>query len=322
MAKKKVEQPIYSEDTLKIPRERFCELLAEQIKRGDELLNFSVPLISQHNSYYGYGSRVQQPKSETKYDDASRKEFIANYNNWNDRNQTIYRTAFISTNNTYLHNYREYLPNLLFVSDDVKAYKDGVSRLISHMRGDIERADLIECDEPSSIETRKSITISKSKNLSNDIFIVHGHSEEMKQSVARVVATLGLNSIILHEQPNEGRTIIEKFESNAGKINFAIILLSADDWAESEELLKKVRKEEIKTYLKKRARQNVVFEMGYFIGRLSRANVFILLQEGVEKPGDLDGIVYTPYDTAGAWNIKLVKELKVAGYDVDANKLF
>jgi predicted nucleotide-binding protein len=70
-----------------------------------------------------------------------------------------------------------------------------------------------------------------------------------------------------------------------------------------------------------RARQNVVFEMGYFIGKLGRDRVFLLLENGVDKPGDLDGIVYTSFDNADGWKLKLVKELKAAGYKVTADSL-
>jgi len=153
------------------------------------------------------------------------------------------------------------------------------------------------------------------------VFIVHGHNEEMKQSVARIITKLGLTPIILHEQPNGGKTIIEKFERNAENINFAIILLSADDLASSVRDLEGIKDEEVRQHLEKRARQNVVFEMGYFAGRLGRSNVFFLLQEGVAKPGDLDGIVYTSYDATQAWRFELVKELKNTGYNVSADNL-
>ena len=117
----------------------------------------------------------------------------------------------------------------------------------------------------------------------------------------------GLESIILREQPSTSKTIIEKFESYAKDVNFAVILLTADDKIEGEESF--------------RARQNVVFEMGYFMGALGRNNVLCLLQENVEKPGDIDGVVYTLIDKAGSWKLSLVKELQACGYAVDANRL-
>jgi predicted nucleotide-binding protein len=65
--------------------------------------------------------------------------------------------------------------------------------------------------------------------LSKSVFIVHGHDEAMKQSVARFIASIGLTPIVLHEQPNRGQTIIEKFEQNAAKVGFAVVLMSPDD---------------------------------------------------------------------------------------------
>lgn len=139
------------------------------------------------------------------------------------------------------------------------------------------------------------------------VFIVHGHAEAVNTEVARTIEKLGLEPIILRERPNSGFTIIEKFESTARGVGFAVILLTADDKVEGEDGF--------------RARQNVVFEMGFFMGALGRKNVMCLLQDGVELPGDIDGVVYTVIDKAGHWRFALVKELKACGYTVDANKI-
>ena len=187
------------------------------------------------------------------------------------------------------------------------------------MQSDINKVALIECS--ATVPKQSNRETVEEKPQSKDIFIVHGHNEEMKQTVARVVTRLGLNPIILHEQANEGRTIIDKFEFNAENIQFAIILLSGDDLAASIKDLEGVKDEDVGKRLEKRARQNVVFEMGYFAGKLGRSKLFYLLQDGVIKPGDLDGLVYTPYDAVGAWKFGLVKELKACGYDVDANRV-
>lgn len=149
---------------------------------------------------------------------------------------------------------------------------------------------------------------------SNRIFIVHGHDEAMKQAVARTVEKLGLEPIILHEKPSEGRTIIEKF-TDYSDVSFAIVLLSPDDVA--------YPKDQSPKEAKLRARQNVIFELGFFIGKLGRNRVLVLYQEekNFEMPSDYSGVLYTPYDDSGRWQFDLVKELKACGYDVDANKL-
>jgi predicted nucleotide-binding protein len=153
---------------------------------------------------------------------------------------------------------------------------------------------------------------SNTVSLTTKVFVVHGHDDEMKQHVARTLSTLGLHPIILHEQPNGGRTIIEKFEVNAD-VSFAVVLLSPDDMAFPAASNAK--------QAKPRARQNVVLELGYFVGRLGRNRVIALKRGDLELPSDFSGVVYTPYDAAGHWRFELVRELKAVGYKVDANSL-
>jgi hypothetical protein len=146
------------------------------------------------------------------------------------------------------------------------------------------------------------------------VFIVHGHDETMKVSVARILEKLGLSAIILHEKPNQGRTIIEKF-SDYSKVGFAVVLLSPDDIGKSRMA--------VADTLSVRARQNVIFELGFFIGRLGRDRVLALYvpADGFELPSDYSGVLFVPFDSSGRWQFDLVRELKAAGYEVDANAL-
>ncbi len=148
---------------------------------------------------------------------------------------------------------------------------------------------------------------------SNKIFIVHGHDEEMKQTVARTVEKLDLKPIILHEQANGGKTIIEKFETHSNDVSFAIVLLSPDD--------KGCTVDSFPNDTKLRARQNVILELGYFIGKLGRDRVFVLHKNSsnFELPSDIMGVLYTPY--IEGWEFKLIKELHICGYEVDANEI-
>ena len=148
--------------------------------------------------------------------------------------------------------------------------------------------------------------------MSNEVFVVHGHDEEAKQAVARTLEKLGFKAIILHEQPNNGRTIIEKFEDYAD-VDYAVILYTECDVGRDKEM-----PVESERY---RARQNVVFEHGFFIGKLGRDHVFALVKGDVETPGDISGIVYTPMDCNEAWVVNLAKDMKSAGLPVDLNKL-
>ena len=163
-----------------------------------------------------------------------------------------------------------------------------------------------EDSQSSAISTPQVNT----QEISNKIFIIHGRDDSAKATVARFLEHLELEVIILHEQPNKGRTIIEKFEDYAD-VKFAVVLLTPDDEG--------ALKDQNHNY-ESRARQNVVFEFGYFIGRLGRKNVCALLKGDVEKPSDCDGIIYIPLDDNGGWQIPLLRELKAADFKIDANK--
>jgi predicted nucleotide-binding protein len=113
---------------------------------------------------------------------------------------------------------------------------------------------------------------------------------------------LQLEAIILHEQPDAGRTIIEKFVDCADEVGFAVVLLTPDDLGGSALASTHVA----------RARQNVIFELGYFAGKLGRGRVCLLRKGEVEIPSDLYGVIYTDMDAAEGWKIKLVRELKAA----------
>jgi predicted nucleotide-binding protein len=162
----------------------------------------------------------------------------------------------------------------------------------------IERLDLAE--EPFSLPDASSELLPRpaSRDSPAGVFIVHGRDEAVWESVARVLEKAGRQVVILHEQANRGRTLIEKFEQHAAEAGFAIILLTGDDVGGLSE-----------TDLHSRARQNVVFEMGFFYGLLGRDRVAVLFEPGVEKPSDIDGLVYIELDKAGAWKTALLNEL-------------
>jgi len=159
-------------------------------------------------------------------------------------------------------------------------------------------------------ESRSAVSERSSPGaLSAEVFIVHGHDEPGKQSVARFIQRLGLRAIILHEQPNAGRTIIEKFEDHA-EVAYAVVLLTPDDTGFSSDAPAERRR---------RARQNVVFEFGLFMGKLGRKRVCALHKGDLELPSDLDGVLYIPFDGEG-WKVNLARELKAAGLNVDLDK--
>jgi len=163
-------------------------------------------------------------------------------------------------------------------------------------------------------QNTRSTQAEKAVNLiiSKKVFIVHGRNNEMKETVSRFLEKLGLEPIILHEQPNAGRTIIEKFLEYAD-VSFAIILMTPDD---SGGLIGELFEKQ-----KPRARQNVILELGFFLGKIGRERTCIIYDQSVEIPSDYNGVLYVPYDREGAWQLKLAKEMKNASLPFDMNSL-
>jgi len=148
------------------------------------------------------------------------------------------------------------------------------------------------------------------KTLNRRVFVVHGRNKGALEAVARYLERADFEPVILHEQANQGRTIIEKFEDHAD-VGFAVVLLTPDDVGEAA----------VGGESKPRARQNVILELGYFIGQLGRKHVCALKMGDLELPSDILGVVWTELDDAGGWKASLAKELKAAGYEIDWNKV-
>lgn len=146
---------------------------------------------------------------------------------------------------------------------------------------------------------------------SGPIFVVHGQNETKTHEVQRFLTEVtGRLVQVLHEQPNRGATLIEKFERHAEQAAFAVVVLTADDIGGSKGTEKLVP----------RARQNVVFELGFFFGSHGRSRVAVLYEEGIEQPSDIRGLVYIALDDQGAWKVEMARELEAANIKVDFNK--
>ncbi|MCE3231928.1 MAG: nucleotide-binding protein containing TIR-like domain-like [Rickettsiaceae bacterium] len=164
-------------------------------------------------------------------------------------------------------------------------------------------------DQESSVNF--PVTTSLKPNVdSNKIFIVHGHDDAPKQAIARFIEKLGLEAIILHERANKGRTLITKLSEEADAIKFAIVLMTPDDHG------KPIAQDNFKL----RARQNVIFELGFFIGKLGSSHVAALVKGEIETPSDYDGVAYISLDKED-WKTKLAQELQAVGFEIDWNKL-
>jgi len=265
---KKVQEKKSVSSKLMTGKDELAQRIKERIVEGQALLDYPVKVLANKIDSFG--------NSYGEYDKTEQSNFLLAYDKWKRFNMELLRRSFDDPNNEYIQEYEDSVRSSVW-SDWVSESKYDIRRQITVFESLIERLPLIT----SAVETNK-VDGATTKELSNKIFIVHGHNSEVKQIVARTISQLKLEPIILHEQAEQGRTIIEKFEKNSSDVNFAIVILTADDEGKS------LKEDNYKF----RARQNVVFEMGYFIGKLGRENVFLLLDNGVDKPGDLDGIVY------------------------------
>jgi predicted nucleotide-binding protein len=191
------------------------------------------------------------------------------------------------------------------VATFVSRLKVSVKKQTARLESFIERLELIG-------EFPGAAPAATSSRDHSKIFVVHGHDEGALQATARFLKTIGLEPIILREQPDQGLTIIEKFEACASEVGFAVALLTPDDLGGA------AADEKQKT----RARQNVIFESGYFVGALGRGRACLLRRGQVEIPSDLAGVIYTDFDHPGeGWKVKLARELKAAGMHFDVSKV-
>ena len=190
------------------------------------------------------------------------------------------------------------------------AYEGGLTRAKATLESMLEEIDEYWPDDGLSPFPSDGSSVSQ-QTITKQVFVVHGRDEGTKNIVARFLETLNLEPVILQDQPNEGRTIIEKFEEYA-QVGFAVILCTPDDVGTLA-----TEKERLNL----RPRQNVVLEWGFFLGRIGRERVCALVKGNVEIPSDYAGVVYIDLDDSGGWKMKLARELSKAGLSVDLNRL-
>ena len=193
-------------------------------------------------------------------------------------------------------------------------YQDGIRKKISHslaILGQAIRTLEEEIADASQTIAPESTRATPKPDLSK-VFVVHGHDDGARHAMARFLEKIELEAIILQEQPDQGLTIIEKFETYANQVGFAVVLLTPDDIGGAA----------LAPSQASRARQNVIFELGYFAGKLGRGRACLLRKGDVEIPSDLYGVIYTNMDADDGWKLKLAKELKAAGLKFDGDKVF
>jgi predicted nucleotide-binding protein len=207
-----------------------------------------------------------------------------------------------------------------FLMDDLSRYYAQSSARLQNLHGLVRYIDGLPPDLRSHQEKMRerleakieiflaalAVGTSRSRPSRNskNVFVVHGRNEQYRTEVCAVISALGLNPVVLHEQPNKGRTIIEKFEQHSD-VGFAVVILSGDDHGKLQSAGSQS--------LKARPRQNVVLEFGFFLGSLGRERVCPLYEPGVELPSDYDGVLWVELKSDMSWRDQLRRELEAAG---------
>lgn len=230
------------------------------------------------------------------------------YYTWSDYNAELLRRRF--SNDRFYLDYRggprvAFVGGLSSFQEDYSDHLKDVRGKVRRLKSILERLDLVdEAPDVSDMPARRRLD-------GTSVFVVHGHDEGARESVARFLEKLGLEVVILHEKANKGMTLIEKFEEHAQKAGYAVVLLTPDDVGKSARDSGEP---------KPRARQNVIFEAGFFYAQLGRHRVAMLYSEGVEQPSDVDGIAWIGLDRQ-SWKLELAKELREAGFPIDMNRI-
>lgn len=285
------------------PKDVFKMELEERLKIGKALglHNLQPRYFKSLNGYTFPVSKNEMTENE--------KGCINEFRKWTSYNSELLKQSFDNPNNEYCQQYEGSGMRLMFLGhvDLIKNYKDELDKKINYIENLIEKIPLLPSIEEEV--PKKEIMKDKSKN----VFIVHGHDTFIRTQAELFVREIDFNPIVLFKQVNQGATIIEKIERESKDIAFSIVLYTSCDLGND--------KEKVSETLNPRARQNVVFEHGYMCALLGRQKVCALVEQGVEIPGDLSGVVYIEYDEKGAWKVSIAKEMQAAGLDVDLNKL-
>lgn len=279
-------------------REELVKILLEQIDAGKKIAVMPV-MSNMVQEYYGRSFRYV-------YDKEQEKSFNKERRAWVEYVQEVLKRAFTEPDNEYLKEFTDAGVSLIIVAgeDYIQEERDEIYDKVAYLESLIKRLPII----PSAFDSESENT-STTNITSNNVFIVHGHDSLVRTEVELLVKKLGYEPIVLFKQASGGKTIIEKLEDETKEAAFAIVLYTACDMG---------RDKDTETE-SPRARQNVVFEHGYLCAKLGRNKVCALVEQGVEQPGDLAGVIYI--SLKDSWTYLVAKEMQKAGMQVDLNKI-
>jgi len=269
-----------SEPELTVPPDRLATALSDRIAKGGQL---AIRPVSTKND-------VEKLRND--------------YYSWDEYNITLIRRSFSTSQPAdQYHQLVLFAPSPATLEADYKYAVEDIMSSVRRLKSLLERLPLFYVQGPLKESQRPAPSAD-----AQDVFVVHGHDDATRNAVSRFIQQItGREPVILHEQPNSGLTVIEKFEQHARSTGFAVILLTGDD--EGKTLGTET--------LALRARQNVVLELGFFVSALGRQRVAALHEAGVELPSDISGMLYTSLESD--WKMELAREMRAAGLDVDLN---
>ncbi len=290
MAKKSSKTEINREQSYLIKSHfQFASELQERIDIGSNLLSETIK----------NGSDYEKIKKE--------------YNSWHDYNLELLKQSFNFPDNEYRNDYERvgsyiglFLSGNYDLASEIENFTEKFNSKVAFLKNLHKKVLLLK----SNVEDQKHFETEGSKIGKTHVFIVHGHDDLIKNETARFIEHLELEAIILHEQASSGMTVIEKIEKYSNLAAFAIVLYTPCDVGS-----KKGKENESKS----RARQNVVFEHGFLMGKIGRENVAAMVKGDIEVPNDISGVVYIAIEND--WKLALAKELRKSGYQIDMNKV-
>lgn len=254
-----------------------------------------------------FGTQLKSTQISTP---AELKQAQSNFYTWTEYNEELLSRMFdnLSIRDGYRKSFLIASAHEEPLFKQVEEFRDDIDYYLRNLESIRERLEIIDVSPRLQQQLHSP---SQQRTPTNKVFLVHGHDDGMRETVARYLEKLGLYPIILSEQPNEGKTIIEKFESSAEDVGYAVVLLSPDDIGYPKD-----RPDDKKP----RARQNVILELGFFVAKLGRGGVCALHKGDVEIPSDYHGVLYLKMDNY--WQISLAKEIKQVIKDIDLNKVY
>ncbi len=284
-AKKTASQP--DRPALRVARDVAQSRIELRIAKGRELLNAEV------------------------HDEASLDSVRAKYYTWHEGNAALLRQLFTTDEiaDDYAH-WAGVAGGSPPLDRRIKYARDGISTSIRRLEGVVEKLEFI--DEAESVERTSPVGGAAPDGPGNRVFIVHGRDEGRLRAVEAYLRQLGLDVTVLADRPSGGATLIEKIEKY-GDVDYVVVLITPDD-------VGALRQESDEPELEPRARENVIFELGYFVGRLRRGRVAALVVD-TPLPNDLGGFVYIPYGTDDGWKLRVVRELTAARIAVDNTRI-